>query len=72
MRALKEIRKYQREHELLMRKLPFQRLCQEIVGEMENREAITDRYNRQNRTYRSLCHLYHHALYRHGNRHRRQ
>ena len=32
--ALREIRKYQRSHELLIRKLPFQRLVKEIVQDM--------------------------------------
>ncbi|KAK3262895.1 histone H3 protein [Cymbomonas tetramitiformis] len=32
--ALREIRKYQRTTELVVRKLPFQRLCREIAGEL--------------------------------------
>ncbi len=32
--ALREIRRYQRGTELLIRKLPFQRLCREIVQEL--------------------------------------
>jgi len=34
--ALREIRKYQKSTELLIRKLPFQRLVREITQEMEN------------------------------------
>jgi histone H3 len=33
--ALREIRKYQKSHELLIRKLPFQRLVKEIAQEFE-------------------------------------
>lgn len=33
--ALKEIRKYQKSTELLMRKLPFQRLVREIAGQIQ-------------------------------------
>ena len=32
--ALREIRKYQKSTELLLRKLPFQRLCREICDDM--------------------------------------
>ena len=34
--ALREIRKYQKSTELLIRKLPFQRLVREIAAEMKN------------------------------------
>ena len=34
--ALREIRRYQKSTELLMRKLPFQRLVREIAGEIQN------------------------------------
>jgi histone H3 len=34
--ALREIRKYQKSTELLIRKLPFQRLVKEIAGELTN------------------------------------
>ena len=36
--ALREIRKYQRSTELLIRKLPFQRLLREIVFEMKKKD----------------------------------
>ena len=36
--ALREIRKYQKSSELLLRKLPFSRLVREIVQETKNRE----------------------------------
>lgn len=35
-RALKEIRKYQKSTDLLIRKLPFQRLVREIAGDFKN------------------------------------
>jgi len=38
-RALQEIRKYQRSTELLIRRLPFQRLVREIFAEEEGRRA---------------------------------
>merc|ERR1712154_272787 len=34
--ALREIRRYQKSTELLMRKLPFQRLVREIAGDIKN------------------------------------
>merc|ERR1712087_259819 len=34
--ALREIRRYQKSTELLMRKLPFQRLVREIAGDFKN------------------------------------
>ena len=34
--ALREIRRYQKSTELLMRKLPFQRLVSEIAGDFKN------------------------------------
>ena len=34
--ALREIRRYQKSTELLVRKLPFQRLVREIAGEFQN------------------------------------
>jgi histone H3 len=34
--ALREIRKYQKSTELLIRKLPFQRLVREVAGEYKN------------------------------------
>ena len=34
--ALREIRRYQKSTELLMRKLPFQRLVREIAGDYQN------------------------------------
>ena len=37
-RALKQIRKYQKSTELLIRKLPFQRLLREIVYEMKKKD----------------------------------
>lgn len=36
--ALREIRKYQRSTELLIRKLPFQRLLREIVFELKKKD----------------------------------
>ena len=36
--ALREIRRYQKSTELLIRKLPFQRLVREITAEIENRK----------------------------------
>ena len=36
--ALREIRKYQRSTELLIRKLPFQRLLREIVFDMKKKD----------------------------------
>ena len=45
--ALREIRRQQRSTELLMRKLPFQRLCREIVQDMENREHANFRWQSQ-------------------------
>ncbi len=36
VKALKEIRKYQRSSDLLLRKLPFQRLVREIAAEYKN------------------------------------
>ena len=39
-RALKEIRQYQRSTELLIRKLPFQRLVREIMIEFKNDARI--------------------------------
>ena len=33
--ALKEIRKYQKSTEFLIRKLPFQRLCREILTDLQ-------------------------------------
>jgi histone H3 len=35
--ALKEIRKYQKSTELLIRKAPFQRLCREIVQDLKKK-----------------------------------
>ena len=48
-RALNEIKKYQRSTELLMRKLPFQRLCREIADQMavENPEYANFRWQSQ-------------------------
>jgi histone H3-like centromeric protein A len=48
-RALSEIRKYQRSTDLLMRKLPFQRLCREIADQMavENPEYANFRWQSQ-------------------------
>jgi histone H3 len=46
-RALNEIRKYQRSTDPLIRKLPFQRLCREIVQDMENREHAAFRWQSQ-------------------------
>ena len=48
--ALREIRKYQNSTELLLHKLPFQRLVREIAGEFENdlrfqASAIIKRYD---------------------------
>ena len=34
--ALREIRKYQKSTDLLIRKLPFQRLVREVAGELKN------------------------------------
>ncbi|XP_058808537.1 uncharacterized protein LOC131674071 [Phymastichus coffea] len=38
--ALREIRQYQKSTELLIRKLPFQRLCREIMQEYESEYRI--------------------------------
>lgn len=38
--ALREIRKYQKSTELLIRKLPFQRLVREIVQDLTNAEGL--------------------------------
>lgn len=45
VRALKEIRKYQRSTELLLRKLPFQRLVRELLpkSDMANHSSRADR-----------------------------
>ncbi|VDN18050.1 unnamed protein product [Gongylonema pulchrum] len=37
MKALREIRKYQKSTELLLRKLPFARLCKEILDDVSER-----------------------------------
>ena len=40
LRALKEIRKYQSSTELLIRRLPFQRVVKEIVQGMQGRPTV--------------------------------
>ncbi len=37
-KALREIRRYQKSTDLLIRKLPFQRLCKEIAQDVMNKE----------------------------------
>ena len=43
--ALREIRKYQKSTELLIRKLPFQRLVREIAQDFKVNTIIDHRYN---------------------------
>ena len=41
MQALREIRKYQKSTDLLIRKLPFQRLVRELVAQFKNDVRFT-------------------------------
>lgn len=45
--ALREIRRYQKSDELLIRRLPFQRLCREIAQGANNRAAVDLRFQHQ-------------------------